>query len=165
MGAGIGGWLTTGCGTVSIEGGIITLGRGTEAACIGGGSYGAGGDVSISGGTILLREYTSAPIPNSIGRGHSSTGSDGTLTITGGSLGELGSAGTRAHLARCCPHRVPRPGLGRRGGRRSVAQNENRWSFAGHLRARMENGTMASRRDRVMSLQRKLDSPACSVLS
>ena len=96
MGAGIGGWLTTGCGTVSIEGGIITLGRGTEAACIGGGSYGAGGDVAISGGTILLREYTSAPIPNSIGRGRSSTGSDGSLTITGGSLGELGSFGTRA---------------------------------------------------------------------
>ncbi|MBP5786361.1 MAG: hypothetical protein J6Y19_00865, partial [Kiritimatiellae bacterium] len=83
-------------GTVSIEGGILTLGRGTEAACIGGGSYGAGGDVAISGGTILLREYTSAPIPNSIGRGHSSTGSDGTLTITGGSLGEIGSSGTRA---------------------------------------------------------------------
>ena len=96
MGAGIGGWLTTGCGTVSIEGGILVLGRGTEAACIGGGSYGDGGDVAISGGTILLREYTSAPIPNSIGRGHSSTGGDGTLTITGGSLGEIGSSGTRA---------------------------------------------------------------------
>jgi len=96
MSAGIGGWLTTGCGSVSIEGGIITLGRGSEAACIGGGSYGAGGDVAISGGTILLREYTSAPIPNSIGRGHSSTGSDGSLTITGGSLGEISSSGTRA---------------------------------------------------------------------
>ena len=96
MSAGIGGCLTTGCGSVSIEGGIITIGRGTEAACIGGGSYGAGGDVAISGGTILLREYTSAPIPNSIGGGHYSSGNSGTLTITGGSLGEIGSSGTRA---------------------------------------------------------------------
>ncbi len=89
VGAGIGGWNTTGCGTVSIEGGILLLGRGSEAACIGGGARGDGGDVTISGGTVLLREYTSYPVPYSIGRGRNSSGANGTLTITGGSLGEL----------------------------------------------------------------------------
>jgi hypothetical protein len=89
VGAGIGGWNTTGCGTVSIEGGILLLGRGNEAACIGGGGRGDGGDVTISGGTVLLREYTSYPVPYSIGRGRNSSGTNGTLTITGGSLGEL----------------------------------------------------------------------------
>ncbi|MBR4251473.1 MAG: InlB B-repeat-containing protein, partial [Kiritimatiellae bacterium] len=88
-GAGIGGWNTTGCGTVAIESGILLLARGAGAACIGGGERGAGGDVAISGGTVLLREYTSYPVPYAIGRGRNSSGADGTLTITGGSLGEL----------------------------------------------------------------------------
>ena len=95
-GAGIGGWNTTGCGTVSIESGILVVSRGTDAACIGGGARGDGGDVAISGGTVLLREYTSYPVPYAIGRGRNSSGANGTLTITGGSIGERGSSASHA---------------------------------------------------------------------
>ena len=97
--AGIGGWNTTGCGTVAIEGGILILGRGNAAACIGGGGRSDGGDIAISGGTLLLRKDYSIQAPNSIGRGLNATGTNGTLTITGGSLGELSSDSASHALA------------------------------------------------------------------
>ena len=95
-GAGIGGWNTNGCGAVAIQSGILQLSRGRGAACIGGGDGGDGGDIAISGGTLLLRQFTSSPVPYSIGRGADSTGANGTLAITGGSLGELAGSGSHA---------------------------------------------------------------------
>ena len=71
--AGIGGGQGENCGTVTINGGVITA-TGDSAAGIGGGSGGNGGTVTVNGGTVTATGDTSKP-----GIGGSS--SHGTLTV------------------------------------------------------------------------------------
>ena len=78
--AGIGGpWYGRSCGTVTINGGIVSATGGTNAAGIGGGAYGNGGSVTINGGFVTITGGTDAP---SIGAGNNGN-SEGTFS-TGG---------------------------------------------------------------------------------
>lgn len=89
-GAGIGGYydgVTNECGTIVINGGTITA-NGTNAAGIGGGTYGNGGTVTINRGTVNANGGN-----NSAGIGGGTFGSNGgTVTINGGTVNAEGGA-------------------------------------------------------------------------
>ncbi|MED9902667.1 MAG: InlB B-repeat-containing protein [Lachnospiraceae bacterium] len=80
-GAGIGGSQSESCGTVIIDGGIVTATGGISAAGIGGGDHGSGGDITINGGIVTAA--TAGIGAAGIG-GAGSNGSGGKVTITGG---------------------------------------------------------------------------------
>ena len=79
-GACIGGKNGSSCGTVTINGGVITAKSAAWSAGIGGGSGGAGGVVTINGGKVFARAGYAA----GIGGGLWSAG--GTVTINGGTV-------------------------------------------------------------------------------
>ena len=91
--AGIGGYMSA-CGTITINGGIVTAKSEGAGAGIGGGANGAGGKVTINGGVVTaeggeLKDpgYSAA---KGIGGGMGCDG--GSLTINGGTVRAEGSA-------------------------------------------------------------------------
>ena len=83
LGAGIGTGASWGgdivtCGTVVINGGVVTANGGLQSAGIGGGNRSNGGEVTINGGTMTANGNSSR---DGIGGG-----SGGTVTINGGSV-------------------------------------------------------------------------------
>lgn len=93
-GAGIGGNDHEGCGTVTINGGVINASGGNySSAGIGGGYYGAGGAVTINGGTIIAiggTWYGAGIGGGYYGAGGNVTIKGGTITATAGSSGGCG---------------------------------------------------------------------------
>ena len=93
-GAGIGGNDNEGCGTVTINGGVINASGGNySSAGIGGGYYGAGGTVTINGGTITAiggNWYGAGIGGGYYGAGGNVTIKGGTITATAGSSGGCG---------------------------------------------------------------------------
>lgn len=78
--AGIGGNEKEGCGTVVIDGGMVTATGGSNAAGIGGGDNGSGGDITINGGSVTaIGNLGGAGIGGAGGQGPG-----GKVTITGG---------------------------------------------------------------------------------
>lgn len=78
-GAGIGGSQSESCGTVIIDGGVVTATGGIGAAGIGGGDHGSGGNITINGGVVTATGGISAA-----GIGGGDHGSGGDITINGG---------------------------------------------------------------------------------
>lgn len=85
--AGIGG-ENGACGTVTINGGKVTVTGGYNGAGIGGGSYGDGGTITIKGGTVTAKGGMNAA---GIGGGYHGVG--GTVTINGGTVTATGDEG------------------------------------------------------------------------
>ena len=85
-GAGIGGGDGIYCGSIVIEGGVITATGGYESAGIGGGSNADCGDITITGGQVTAKGGSYAA---GIGTGDY-TSSCGAITITGGSVTATG---------------------------------------------------------------------------
>ena len=85
-GAGIGGGNEIDCGSIVIEGGVITATGGYESAGIGAGSYAACGTITITGGRVTA---TGGDYAAGIGTGDY-TSSCGAITITGGSVTATG---------------------------------------------------------------------------
>ena len=80
--AGIGGGEGTACGSVTINGGVVTANGNQWGAGIGGGSsWRAGGTVTINGGRVSATGLTGGA-----GIGGGSHGSGGTLTVNGGTV-------------------------------------------------------------------------------
>ena len=86
--AGIGGFGSENCGTVIINGGVITASGGSGAAGIGGGDEGNFGEITINGGIV-----TASGGQNSAGIGNGWHGSGGTVTINGGTVNATGNGG------------------------------------------------------------------------
>ena len=85
-GAGIGGGYQLDCGSIVIEGGVITATGGYESAGIGAGSDAACGTITITGGRVTA---TGGDYAAGIGTGDY-TSSCGAITITGGSVTATG---------------------------------------------------------------------------
>ena len=85
-GAGIGGGYRMDCGSIVIEGGVITATGGYESAGIGTGSDAACGTITITGGQVTA---TGGSYAAGIGTGDY-TSSCGAITITGGSVTATG---------------------------------------------------------------------------
>ena len=98
QGAGIGGGDGEACGSVTINGGLLTVEGGANAAGIGGGRNGAGGAVTISGGRLNVKSAGSYAFVGgklkttnggaAIGGGYQAAGgstdiSGGTMSLTG----------------------------------------------------------------------------------
>ncbi|MBR5093558.1 MAG: carbohydrate-binding domain-containing protein, partial [Oscillospiraceae bacterium] len=103
-GAGLGGNYRQSGGTITINGGDLSVTNGQYAAAIGGGETGSGGTITINGGTI--KAICGRSGGSGIGGG-GSYGAGGTITINGGAVtaqggesgsgiggGDLGSGGT-----------------------------------------------------------------------
>ena len=88
--AGIGGNENEGCGTVTIDGGIVTATGGSSAAGIGGGDHGSGGDITINGGIVTAKAGNGGAAGIG-GAGEGGTG--GKITITGGIVTATGDGG------------------------------------------------------------------------
>lgn len=88
--AGIGGKPNESCGTVTIDGGIVTATSGASAAGIGGGDNGIGGDITINGGSVTaIGDGGGAGIGGAGGQGPG-----GKVTITGGIVTASDTPGT-----------------------------------------------------------------------
>ena len=90
-GAGIGGGNNGACGTVTINGGIVTA-NGSEffGAGIGGGGGGGGGTVTINGGTVTANGGEMGAGIGSGGYAGSDGGNGGTVNISGGNVTAMG---------------------------------------------------------------------------
>ena len=90
-GAGIGGSKSESCGTVIIDGGIVTATGGIGAAGIGGGDHGSGGDITINGGIVTAAAGGWGGAAGIGGAGEGGTG--GKVTITDGTVTATGDGG------------------------------------------------------------------------
>ena len=91
---GVGGWGTTYCGTITVNGGKITAAGGEDGAGIGGGESSHGGVITINAG-----EVTAVGGMNAAGIGGGDAGNSGNITINGGTVnakGGVASAGIGA---------------------------------------------------------------------
>lgn len=93
-GAGIGGGIGIGGGTVTITGGTVTAGSGEGGAGIGGGFNGDGGTLTVTGGTVIANGGNGGNggpgTYNAAGIGGGNGGDGGTTTINGGTLTATG---------------------------------------------------------------------------
>lgn len=109
-GAGIGGrnpnyWTGYGnCGSVTINGGIVSATGGLFAAGIGGGRSGSGGAVTINGGTVKATGGY-----DSVGIGSGYGGNGGSVTINGGSVVASSLSATPRNAAGAPLHQVKIP--------------------------------------------------------
>ena len=85
--AGIGGYKTTNCGNIVIEGGTIEASGGTYAAGIGGGSFSNCGDITITDGVNSVTATGGLDASYCIGAGYG--GTCGTVTIGGNVTGPI----------------------------------------------------------------------------
>ncbi len=85
--AGIGGNGNESCGTVVIDGGVVTADGG--AAGIGGGDHGSGGNITINGGIVKATGGSSTGAAGIGGAGENGLG--GNITITGGIVTAIGN--------------------------------------------------------------------------
>ncbi|MCD8089153.1 MAG: DUF11 domain-containing protein [Clostridiales bacterium] len=108
--AGIGGGENGNGNNITINNGTITV-TSSGGACIGGGEYGDGDEIIITGGCFLL--YFSGMVQSSIPRayiGRGSSGTTGTVTITGGFFGAGAGADGELSITKTVDKSVARSG-------------------------------------------------------
>ena len=94
-GCGIGGTYSLSCGSIEIQGGVITATGGGNCAGIGGGGFNHGcGDIVISGGTVTATGGYGAAAIGSGRTNNNSTATCGNITISGGTV--VATAGAEA---------------------------------------------------------------------
>ncbi len=91
--AGIGGGYYSGCGNITIKGGVVTATGGDWSAGIGGSINSSGGTITIEGGTV-----TATGGGRGAGIGGGDGGSGGTITISGGTVTAIGGGSTGAGI-------------------------------------------------------------------
>lgn len=94
QGAGIGGGEGGSGGTITINGGVVTAKGGAYGAGIGGGKGGSGGTITINGGIVNATGGEYNGTNGGSGLGASYDGSGGNIIVTGGVVTATGGVGT-----------------------------------------------------------------------